>query len=152
MKVRIKKLTSNAIMPTKATDGAAAYDLYVPYGFGLGHGRAVIRLGLAIEVPKGYEAKIEPRSGYASKGFEGFNAHTNRKRYNCDVIVGKIDSDYRGEIGVIVNNNDVGFTIKKGQRIAQLSFYKVEDAEFIESEDLSRTKRGTGGFGSTGSY
>lgn len=152
MEIKIKKWSEHAIIPNKLTDGSAAYDLYVPFDQLVLHGRQVIDLHLAIELPKGYEAKIEPRSGYAAKGFVGALDSTQEPniRFECDVIVGKIDSDYRGCIGVIVNNQDRPFFIKRGQRIAQLTIYRVEEADFIEVEELSETKREAGGFGHTG--
>lgn len=146
MKVRIKKLVPEAVVPQKATEGSAAYDVYLPANSIIHTGRQVVSLGLAIEVPYGYEAKIEPRSGFSSKGMEDKYG----ERQNADVIQGKIDSDYRGEIGVIINSDEhFPFTLKKGTRIAQMTIYRVEDAEFEEAEELSETER-TGGFGSTG--
>lgn len=152
MEIKIQKLSGKAIVPTKMTKGSAAYDLFAPFDQILVHGRQVIDLYLAIELPEGYEAKIEPRSGYAAKGFVGALDNTQEPniRFDCDVIVGKIDSDYRGGIGVIVCNRDRPFFIKRGQRIAQLTIYKVEEAEFTEVEKLSETERETGGFGHTG--
>lgn len=149
MKVKIEK-TMDVPFPKRATDGAAAYDVYAAQNELVLHGRQVITLGFGMEIPKGYEAKIEPRSGYSSKGFAGFEDmdFKEERRYDCDVIVGKIDSDYRGVVGVIVNNRDKGFFIRKGQRIAQMTFYKVEDVEF-EIGQLSETQRGIGGFGHT---
>ena len=151
MIVKIKKLTNNAVIPAKATDGAAAYDVYAPLTMLVKSGRQVIDLGFAIELPKGYEAKIEPRSGYSSKGFAGVTDYTsdNERRFDCDVLQGKIDSDYRASIGVILHNRDRNFYIRQGQRIAQLTIYKVESAEFVLGE-LSDTDRGQGGFGHTG--
>lgn len=144
-------------MPKKATEGSAAYDLYIPEDVLVGSGRQIIKLKFAIEVPEGYEAKIEPRSGYSSKGVEGFirvfdknTPKEAKRRFDCDVLVGKIDSDYRGEVGIIINNQDYPFSLKRGQRIAQMTIYKVEDAEFVEAEELSDTERGDGGFGHTG--
>lgn len=153
MEIKIQKLSEHAIVPTKATEGSMAYDLYVPFDQIIVHGRQVIDLFFAIELPKGYEAKVEPRSGFASKGFAGSLDRTQEPsmRFDCDVIVGKIDSDYRGPIGVIVHNRDShAFFIKRGQRIAQLTIYRVEEAVFTEVEELSETDRGTGGFGHTG--
>ena len=151
MTIKIKRLTDNAVIPTKATGGAAAYDVYAPLTVLVKSGRQVIDLGFAIELPKGYEAKIEPRSGYSSKGFAGVIDYTSdtEMRFDCDVIQGKIDSDYRASVGVILCNRDVYFYIRKGQRIAQLTIYKVESAEFVPGE-LSDTDRGEGGFGHTG--
>ena len=156
MEIKIQKLSGMAIIPTKATEGSAAYDVFAPFDQLIVQGRQVIDLYIAIELPKGYEAKIESRSGYSSKGFAGFlvdeNLNTSvEARFNCDVLTGKVDSDYRSSIGVIVNNMDShSFSIKRGQRIAQLTVYKVEDIDFKEAEELSETERGTGGFGSTG--
>lgn len=149
MKIKFKPLSELAIMPKKATQGAAAYDVYVPQNTTIRQGRQIVPLDFAMEIPYGYEAKIEPRSGYSSKGMEGIYEIDKQRRFDCDVIQGKIDSDYRGCVGVIVRNNGVQFMIERGTRIAQLTIYKVEDAEFEIVEDLSETKRGDGGYGST---
>ncbi len=102
--------------------------------------RAIIKTGLFIELPLGYEAQVRPRSGLAAnKGITVLNAP------------GTIDADYRGEIGVIlVNLSKDTFTIEDGERIAQLVVAKHERAEWLEVEALSLTQRGDGGFGSTG--
>lgn len=155
MKVKIKKLSENAIIPKKATEGAAAYDLYLPNNCKVESGRNVLPLDFAIELPFGYEAKIEPRSGFSVKGFEGKYVEAEiseefTKRYNADVIQGKIDADYRGNVGVIVHNNDIPFIAKKGTRIAQMTIYEVQNADFELSEELSETERADGGFGHTG--
>ena len=102
--------------------------------------RTIIKTGLYIELPIGYEAQVRPRSGLAAKkGISVLNAP------------GTIDADYRGEIGVIlVNLSNESFTITNGERIAQLIIAKHERAEWIEVETLSETSRGEGGFGSTG--
>lgn len=154
MEVKIKALSELAIMPKKATKGAAAYDVYAPKHTIIKQGRQIIPLDFALEIPYGYEAKIEPRSGFSSKGMEGISVLATydgetKERFNCDVIQGKIDSDYRGCVGVIVNNQDMEFSIIRGTRIAQLTIYKVEDAQFELVDDLSKTERGNGGFGST---
>ena len=155
MKVKIRPLTELAIMPKKATEGAAAYDVYVPKTINVFQGRQIIPLDFAMEIPYGLEAKIEPRSGFSSKGMEGISMLAaydgeTKGRFNCDVIQGKIDSDYRGCVGVIINNQDCEFIIQRGTRIAQLTIYKVEDVEFEEVKKLTKTERGDGGFGSTG--
>lgn len=163
MEVKIKKLSELTIMPKKVTDGSVAYDLYAPMNAPIKPGRQVIDLLFAIELPKGYEAKIEPRSGYSSKGFAGNESYDEEptQRFDCDVLIGKIDSDYRGSVGVIVNSRhhitDIdghprrcSFYIKRGQRIAQMTIYKVEDTELVEADELSETDRGTGGYGSSG--
>jgi len=102
--------------------------------------RAIIRTGLFIELPKGYEAQVRPRSGLAAKkGITVLNAP------------GTIDADYRGEIGVIlVNLSNEEFTVEDGERIAQLVIAKHERAEWVPVAALSETSRGEGGFGSTG--
>ncbi len=102
--------------------------------------RTIVKTGLFIELPLGFEAQVRPRSGLAAKkGITVLNAP------------GTVDADYRGEIGVIlVNLSNEGFTIENGERIAQLVIAKHERAEWIEVEALSETSRGEGGFGSTG--
>jgi dUTP pyrophosphatase len=103
-------------------------------------GRALIKTGLFIELPIGYEAQVRPRSGLAAKkGITVLNSP------------GTVDADYRGEIGVIlVNLSQEPFVVENGERIAQLVIAKHERAEWIEVDELSETSRGTGGFGSTG--
>lgn len=147
MKIRIKKLTEKAVIPQKATEGSAAYDVKIPSNVTIMQGRQVIPLDFAIELPYGYEAKIEPRSGFSRKGMEDYRG----ERKDADVLVGKIDSDYRGNVGVLVNSHEsYPFLLAEGTRIAQMTIYKVEDAEFEETEELSETDRGIGGYGSTG--
>lgn len=102
--------------------------------------RAIIKTGLFIELPITIEAQVRPRSGLAAKkGITVLNAP------------GTIDADYRGEIGVIlINLSKEEFIIENGERIAQLIIAKHERADWIEAEELSKTQRGKGGFGSTG--
>ena len=102
--------------------------------------RAIIKTGLFIALPNGYEAQVRPRSGLAAKnGITVLNAP------------GTIDADYRGEIGVIlVNLSNETFTINDGERIAQLIIARYEQADWEEVKILEETKRGKGGFGSTG--
>ena len=102
--------------------------------------RAIIKTGLFIALPIGYEAQVRPRSGLAAKnGITVLNAP------------GTIDADYRGEIGVIlVNLSNDDFVIQNGERIAQMIIAKHERAEWIEVQELNETSRGEGGFGSTG--
>jgi dUTP pyrophosphatase len=102
--------------------------------------RALIKTGLFLEIPEGYECQVRPRSGLAfKKGVTVLNSP------------GTIDADYRGEVGVIlVNLSSEPFTVEHGERIAQLVFAKVKQAKWIEVEELSETERGAGGFGSTG--
>ena len=102
--------------------------------------RIIIKTGLFIELPVGYEAQVRPRSGLAfKKGITVLNSP------------GTIDADYRGEIGVIlINLSSEEFVIEDGERIAQMVIAKHEQANWIEVETLEETKRGVGGFGSTG--
>lgn len=102
--------------------------------------RQLIKTGLFIEIPEGYEAQVRPRSGLAFKhGLTVLNTP------------GTIDADYRGEIGVIlVNLSSEDFEVKNGERIAQLVFNKIEQIEWELVSSLSETNRGAGGFGSTG--
>lgn len=102
--------------------------------------RIIIKTGLFIELPIGFEAQVRPRSGLAAKkGITVLNAP------------GTIDADYRGEIGVIlVNLSSATFTIEDGERIAQLVIAKHERVEWEENQELTETERGAGGFGSTG--
>ncbi|WP_299430911.1 dUTP diphosphatase [uncultured Maribacter sp.] len=103
-------------------------------------GRTIVKTGLFIELPVGFEAQVRPRSGLAAKkGITVLNAP------------GTIDADYRGEIGVIlVNLSNDAFVIENGERIAQLVIAKHERAEWVSVNELSSTARGEGGFGSTG--
>lgn len=103
-------------------------------------GRALVKTGLFMEIPAGFECQVRPRSGLAlKKGISVLNSP------------GTIDADYRGEVGVIlINLSDVPFIIENGERIAQLVFAKVEQAEWEQVEVLTETDRGAGGFGSTG--
>ena len=102
--------------------------------------RSLVPTGLKIALPKGYEAQVRPRSGLAAKhGITVLNSP------------GTIDADYRGEIGVIlVNLSQTPFTIHPGERIAQLVMAQFEQIQWEETQELSKTDRGTGGFGSTG--
>jgi dUTP pyrophosphatase len=102
--------------------------------------RTIVKTGLFIELPIGYEAQVRPRSGLAAKkGITVLNSP------------GTVDADYRGEIGVIlVNLSHEDFIIENGERIAQLIIAKHERAEWVSVETLSETSRGEGGFGSTG--
>lgn len=100
----------------------------------------LIPIGLKVEIPVGYEIQVRPRSGLALK--HGLGMANS---------IGTIDSDYRGEIGVIaINLSDKAYTIKPGERIAQLVLNKVEQIDWVEVTELGATERGTGGYGHTG--
>ena len=102
--------------------------------------RILVKTGLFMEIPEGYECQVRPRSGLAlKKGISVLNAP------------GTVDADYRGEVGVIlINLSNQEFVIEDGERIAQLVFAEVKQAQWVETEVLSETDRGAGGFGSTG--
>ena len=104
-------------------------------------GRALVPTGIAVALPEGYAGFIQPRSGLASK-----------HGVTCLNSPGLIDSGYRGELKVLLINTDPtnSFEVKRGERIDQLVIQKVEQADFIEMDDLTQTERGDGGFGSTG--
>jgi dUTP pyrophosphatase len=101
---------------------------------------ALVPTGLTIALPPGYEAQVRPRSGLASKhGVTVLNAP------------GTVDADYRGEVGVLlINHGETPFTIRRGERIAQMVIASVARAELVAAASLSATERGSGGFGSTG--
>ncbi|PCE66387.1 dUTP diphosphatase [Sediminicola luteus] len=142
MTIKIINRSEHAL-PHYETEASAGMDLRAQLGEPITLApleRAVIKTGLFIELPIGYEAQVRPRSGLAAKkGISVLNAP------------GTIDADYRGEIGVIlVNLSNEPFTVENGERIAQMVIAKHERAEWIEVETLSETERGAGGFGSTG--
>jgi dUTP pyrophosphatase len=140
-KIKIKKLNPNAITPHYAHDGDAGMDVYSTINFSLKpNHRAAIPTGLSFELPKGFEIQIRPKSGIALKaGVTMINAP------------GTLDSGYRGELKVImINHSSEDYQIKKGEKIAQIVFARYEEAELEETEEISETARGSGGFGSTG--
>lgn len=143
MKVRIKKLNERAVIPTYGSAGSAGGDLYSAEENDIivASGQtAFIGTGLAVEIPQGLVGLVYARSGLACK--KGL-APANK--------VGVIDSDYRGEIKVaLYNHGKEPQTVAKGERIAQLVIAPFVFAEYEETDDLSDTARGEGGFGSTG--
>ncbi len=141
--VKIKKLNSQAVIPTYGTEFSAGADLYAcmdeTVTFKPGETR-LIKTGLAMEIPVGYAGLIYARSGLATK--KGL-APANK--------VGVIDADYRGEIMVALHNHStVETTVEPGERIAQMVITPFLAANFISADELNDTTRGTGGFGSTG--
>lgn len=143
MKILVQRLphAEGLPLPAYATEGAAGMDLLaarameIPPG-----GRALVPTGLAIAIPEGFEMQVRPRSGLALKhGVTVLNAP------------GTVDSDYRGEVGVILLNTGAEpFSIARGERIAQAVFAPVTRATWEEVVVLPETRRGAGGFGSTG--
>lgn len=142
LRVLVKRLDSELPAPAYALPGDAGADLVAAEDVDLAPGqRAVLPTGIAIALPEGYAAFVHPRSGLAARaGLGVVNAP------------GTIDAGYRGEIKVIVINHDPTETLRlhRGERIAQLVFQRVEQAAFVEVEELPESARGSGGHGSTG--
>lgn len=141
--LRIKKLRSDATTPAYQTPGAAGLDLSAALDRSLviaPGDRALVPTGLAIALPKGHEGQVRPRSGLALKfGVTVLNSP------------GTIDEDYRGEVGIVlVNHGKEPFEVSHGMRIAQLVIAPIVQAQISEVEELDATKRGAGGYGSTG--
>ncbi|MET0301895.1 MAG: dUTP diphosphatase [Methyloceanibacter sp.] len=145
--LRVKRLSHGEGLPLPSYQSKEAAGLDVVAGVPEGAAvaippgaRALIPTGFALELPRGYEAQVRPRSGLALKhGITLLNSP------------GTIDSDYRGELMVIlVNHGDEPFLVRRGERIAQLVIAPVSHAEIVAAEELAATSRGPGGFGSTG--
>ena len=143
MKIDIINKSPHAL-PSYQTNGSAGMDLRAHLEKDIvlkPLERSIIPTGLFMALPLGYEAQVRPRSGLAAK-------------YGLTVLnsPGTIDADYRGEIGVIlVNLSDTDFTVKNGERVAQLVISKHARGEWVSVQNLSDTSRGSSGFGSTGS-
>lgn len=140
MNVIVELIHPDAKIPEFKSEFAAGADLYaIKDSTIVPNGRKLIPLGFKIEIPEGFEGQVRPRSGLALKrGITLINAP------------GTIDSDYRGEMmAALVNHNNHPVWIEKGERIAQLVIKKVESIKFVEGK-VDETKRGEGGFGSTG--
>lgn len=161
MEIKFKKLSPEAKMPTRESDNAVGFDLYVARDTVVMNGRSVLPTDIAIELPVGYGADVRPRSGFSLKGIEGVATNAflrwlfrliGKTRFRlADVKLGTIDPDYRGGMGVIIRNDGVPFIVQRGTRIAQLVITKHEtDVVFTECDELSNTERGSGGFGHTG--
>ena len=143
MKLKIKRLNDLAKIPTRGSEYAAGYDLYAATSYNIEiepHKTVKIGTGLVIELPEGTFGAIYARSGIATKrGLRPSNA------------VGICDQDYRGEYIVALHNDtDEKQVVEAGERIAQLVIQRYENVEFEEVDELSDTRRGDGGFGSTG--
>lgn len=142
MKVKVINRSENAL-PAYETSASAGMDVRAANEEDIvlkPMERKLIPTGLFLEIPEGYECQVRSRSGLALKsGISVLNAP------------GTVDADYRGEVGVIlINFSQEDFTVKKGDRVAQLVFARYEQANWEETENLSDSHRGTGGFGSTG--
>lgn len=143
MEVKIKKLNEKAVIPTYGSEFSAGADLYACEESTVTiepHKTVLVHTGLSFEIPEGFAGFIYARSGLASK--KGL-APANK--------VGVIDADYRGEVMVSLHNHtDIPRTVEPLERVAQMVIAPFLKAEFTEADELTDTKRGTGGFGSTG--
>ena len=140
-KIKIKRLSTTAHIPQKATPDSAGYDLYSDETILLpAKDYVAVSTGISMEMPSNMEAQVRPRSGLAIKhGITVLNAP------------GTIDADYRGEVKVLlINFSDKDFLIEKETRIAQMIFSTVSSTILEEVDNLKETQRGSGGFGSTG--
>ncbi|QSH42591.1 dUTP diphosphatase [Lentisphaerota bacterium ZTH] len=131
------------LIPRKAHHDDAAFDLRARENVELVVGRSmIVPTGLFIELPVGFEAQVRPRSGLAIK-----------HDLTLTNSPGTIDAGYRGEVGIIMyNHGSETFSIKRGERIAQMVICELPEVEMIAADELSETKRGGGGFGSTGKH
>ncbi|CAF1093993.1 unnamed protein product [Adineta steineri] len=125
----------------KGSDYAAGYDLRSAYDYVIpARGRLIAQTDIQIAVPENCYGRVAPRSGLAAK-------------FGIDTGAGVIDADYRGNVGVVLfNHNDSDFTIKRGDRIAQLICERIEMAHLVEENKLDDTVRGSNGFGSSGGF
>lgn len=142
LEIAVQKLAPEVKLPGYAHEGDAGLDLYSTIDHVLQPGaRILVPTGLKMAIPHGYEGQVRPKSGLALKhGITVLNTP------------GTVDAPYRGEVGVILINLDpkAAYEIKKGEKVAQMVFNKVEYASFTEAAELTDTTRGAGGFGSTG--
>eukprot|EP00551_Chaetoceros_affinis_P017182 CAMPEP_0203715006 /NCGR_PEP_ID=MMETSP0091-20130426/71375_1 /ASSEMBLY_ACC=CAM_ASM_001089 /TAXON_ID=426623 /ORGANISM="Chaetoceros affinis, Strain CCMP159" /LENGTH=329 /DNA_ID=CAMNT_0050593091 /DNA_START=164 /DNA_END=1153 /DNA_ORIENTATION=- len=138
-RLEVKRLSENAILPTRGSPLSAGYDLSSAEATTIkAGGRGIVKTDLSIACPPGTYARIAPRSGLAVKKF-------------IDVGAGVVDADYRGPVGVVLFNFGAeDFVVEKGDRVAQLILEQVSMVDAVEVKELSETKRGSGGFGSTG--
>lgn len=138
-KIAFKKLVQNAVLPSRGSSNAAGLDLYAAEDAVLKSKEyAPVKTGVAVAIPHGFYGRIAPRSGLAAK-------------FGIGVLAGVIDSDYRGELVVLLSNHGQGdYEIKAGDRIAQLVLESIILPEPFWSEELSETTRGDNAFGSTG--
>jgi dUTP pyrophosphatase len=140
MNIQIKKLSDQAKIPTQGSKYAAGYDLYAAEEVLVNTmGRKLVKTNISISIPEGYYGRIAPRSGLAYKN-------------GIDVLAGVIDSDYRGDIGVILFNSDhnLDFQVNVGDRIAQIIIEKCHSVNWETVENLEGSVRSEKGFGSSG--
>lgn len=158
-KVKIK--LDGGVLPMKASAFSAAYDLFCPMDYVLSHGRQVVDLMFSMELPHGKAALVQPRSGFSSKGVEVVYhladgvTHYPHFRLDADVLIGLVDEDYRGHVGVIIDvhreiSEDESFVIPAGTRLAQMRIVDVPETEMVLVDELDMSNDRGGGFGHTG--
>ena len=151
----IKVVLCGGIMPKQSVEFSAGYDLYIPFDTVIKRGRQAVPIGVKIDVPRGIDGNIRPRSGFSAEGVEGYTIplfkwlKPKKKRFDADVIEGTIDHGYKNEINIIINNHDEPFLIEGGTRIAQMVFNRHELPILLEVDELTGFDRG-GGMGHTG--
>jgi dUTP pyrophosphatase len=140
--LRVMKLRNDAVLPSRAHTGDAGFDLSACEEITIGVGeRAAVGTGIAVEIPVGHAGLVVPRSGLALRhGISMVNSP------------GVIDAGYRGEVRLLLLNtdNESAFTVEPGMRVAQLLVVPVADVELVETDEVTATDRGAGGFGSSG--
>uniref|UniRef100_A0A6C0BKY1 dUTP diphosphatase n=1 Tax=viral metagenome TaxID=1070528 RepID=A0A6C0BKY1_9ZZZZ len=139
MELLVQRLTPDAVIPARSTQGSIGYDLSSTEDIIIpAKSRLLVGTGLSMIIPSGHYGRIAPRSGLAYKSM-------------IDIGAGVIDSDYRGEVKVLmINSSNVEFQVTKGMRIAQLILERASTPDIIEVGSLDETERSNGGFGSTG--
>lgn len=139
MKIKIKKLNEDAIIPHYVHEGDAGMDIYSVEDVVIeSKKRVVVSTGISIELPRGYVSLIWDKSGLAAK-------------HGIKTMAGVCDAGYRGEYKIVLlNTSEESYEIKKGDKIAQILIQKIENPEIEKVKELEETKRGEGGFGSTG--
>lgn len=156
-KIPVKIKLDGGIMPQKKSKFAGAYDLYCPEDTPIFLGRQIINLKFQLEMPPYFKADVRARSGYSSKGVDAafFDGDSmSKERISADVILGLVDADYRGNVGVILKVDDFrcgtdGWYIPKGERIAQMAFTFVPNVDLLQADSLDMTDDRGGGFGHT---
>lgn len=158
-KIPVKIKLDGGMMPKKKSDLAGAYDLYCPEDTPIYLGRQIVNLKFQMEMPPYLKADVRPRSGYSARGFEVVhdicNGAKEKKLVSADVILGLVDADYRGNVGVILKLDYVqceelkDFYIPKGERIAQMAFTFVPNVDLLQTESLDMSADRGGGFGHT---
>lgn len=159
------------VVPTPSKDGSIGDDLYIPKDVWVKHGRNIIPLNFRINLPRGIEGKVEPRSGFSAKGMLGkAMQYVSEKvlwifrkpavevefegNFDADVINGKVDPGYRKSVGVIIKNNGMPFKLEAGTRIAQITYYKTAPHRYKKVDEFSNeapyVSDRNGGFGSSG--